>query len=471
MLAHSMIHFFENTIYQFFDQHIDQKRPVLLGLSGGADSMCLMHLLVEWRKGKSLEIHLVHVDHGWRSESALEAEKVKALAESLHLPIHITRLQPSSYKGNLEAESRKERFAYFHLVQSEVQAQGILLGHHADDQAETVLKRILEGASLPYLSGIAPKTTYGFLVVMRPLLAVRKKEIVAWLSNRNIDYFHDATNGNPKFLRAKMRTTIFPFLQTAFGKEFDRNLCEIAKEALEFRHYLDELVEPILQKRVESDWGIMIEMWKFPPRALFEWAYLLRKMGKQLDVVMSRYQVTLAVEALLNKKANTQIVTGKKTLICDRGNIFFIANFSKDLPDTQQLTIGKQQYGDWQIIVTLVKSYSIDFFKNDWKKSWAGKCSTVLPEGDYFFGRPEPQMRRLFLGTEDQALRKSKALGRFLNEKKVPNFLISKIPMIFSSSGVVEDFLSGVTVKEYEGPCLHIVMQRERYRKSRGFKD
>ncbi|MBS0655813.1 MAG: tRNA lysidine(34) synthetase TilS, partial [Verrucomicrobia bacterium] len=100
-----MTHPLEFFVHQFFDEQIDLNRPILLGLSGGPDSICLLHLLLEWQR--PITLHLVHVDHGWRKESALEAEKLKALAGVHGLPFHSTRLRPEHYRGNLEMESRR----------------------------------------------------------------------------------------------------------------------------------------------------------------------------------------------------------------------------------------------------------------------------------------------------------------------------------------------------------------------------
>src|SRR5574338_1288204 len=99
--------------FSFFSNHLDPVKPILLGLSGGADSMALLYLSLEWMKRNPSTLHLVHINHGWREESKRECEVLKELASRLALPFHTIELAPAGYKGNLEAESRKERFAYF----------------------------------------------------------------------------------------------------------------------------------------------------------------------------------------------------------------------------------------------------------------------------------------------------------------------------------------------------------------------
>ena len=144
----------QKEVIDFFEKYIDTSRPVLLGLSGGADSMCLFHLLLQWNK---VQVHIVHIDHGWRKESLSESKILEALAGKHKLEFFQKRLDPIRYKGNLENESRKERYAFFSKVAEETNAQGILLGHHADDVQETVLKRVLEGAKLTSLATMKTK--------------------------------------------------------------------------------------------------------------------------------------------------------------------------------------------------------------------------------------------------------------------------------------------------------------------------
>src|SRR5262245_57437427 len=136
---------------QFFENNIDTRRPILLALSGGQDSTCLLHLYLLWNRAP---LHIVHIDHGWREESAKECLELKQFASEHKLPFHAIRLDSSALKGNLEDASRKERYRFYKKVAQEVGAQGILLGHHADDQSETVFKRMLEGASLTALAGL-----------------------------------------------------------------------------------------------------------------------------------------------------------------------------------------------------------------------------------------------------------------------------------------------------------------------------
>ena len=135
---------------RFLRAHYSQGRELLLALSGGPDSQALFHLLVEFR----YPFRVAHVDHAWRPESAKEAKALEELCRQHKIPFHLKTLNPDEMQGNLEDACRQERLSYFQELSTQWNCQAVVLGHHADDQAETVLKRLFEGASLEKLAGI-----------------------------------------------------------------------------------------------------------------------------------------------------------------------------------------------------------------------------------------------------------------------------------------------------------------------------
>lgn len=227
----------ENEIVQFFKAH--DLNGLLLGLSGGPDSMALFHLL---RRLKA-PFQAAHVDHGWREESSLEAAKLAEICQKTEVPFHLKRLEPPK-GGNLEEKGRLARLAFFKEICSEEKLRGVALAHHADDQAETVLKRVFEGASLPKLKGLALESEVEGVTIYRPLLKIRKKEILAWLQQEKIPYFSDSTNEDSRFLRTRLREDLLPTLSKSFGKEITPSLCRLGEAAAELQDYLETLIAP-----------------------------------------------------------------------------------------------------------------------------------------------------------------------------------------------------------------------------------
>ena len=223
---------------QFLSLHWKEKAPLLLACSGGPDSKALLYLLFEAQKFFNLEIQVAHIDHRWRKESRQEAEILQKEVEHLGLRFHLRTLEDVPSK---EEAAREARYAQLFEIAAEIGAQAIVLGHQMEDQAETVLKRVLEGASLPSCCGM--KEVSGLL--WRPLLAVSKKELTAYLDKRKISYFNDPTNLDAKYLRGRFRTSIIPQLEAAFGKSIVKNLCLLGQRAQKLEEHFTKASESL----------------------------------------------------------------------------------------------------------------------------------------------------------------------------------------------------------------------------------
>lgn len=222
----------------FLSLHWKPGAPLLLACSGGPDSKALLYLLIEAQKFFTIDLQVVHIDHGWREESPKEAEALRHEVEGLGLKFHLRALKDLPAK---EAVAREARYEQLRQVADEIGAQAILLAHQMEDQAETVLKRVLEGASIPSCGGM--KEVSGLL--WRPLLCVSKKELMAWLEKRKIRYFTDPTNLNSKYLRGRMRTSIIPELEASFGKSIVKNLCLLGRRAQKIEEHFSQMTSQV----------------------------------------------------------------------------------------------------------------------------------------------------------------------------------------------------------------------------------
>ena len=139
------------TLKDFLCSKVSSQDTVIAGVSGGIDSSALLFLLSDYAYLYGIDLHIAHFDHGWRKESGEQAQLLRSLVENtLRWPFHLERSKDSGKKrANLEDEARRERLAFFQRVYHKTGASGLLLAHQREDQAETVLKRIFEGASGP----------------------------------------------------------------------------------------------------------------------------------------------------------------------------------------------------------------------------------------------------------------------------------------------------------------------------------
>lgn len=186
---------------------------VLAAVSGGPDSMALLALLAQWRDaGGTPEIFAATVDHGLRPEAAGEAQLVEKFAGSRSIPHAILRWQHDSVRTRVQEQARAARYDRLLKHAADVGATVLMTGHHADDQAETILFRLLRGSGLAGLAGMAAESRRGDHILARPLLGLRKKELVEYCSKENIPFCQDPSNADPSFARARMRS-LLPLLE------------------------------------------------------------------------------------------------------------------------------------------------------------------------------------------------------------------------------------------------------------------
>ncbi len=209
---------------------IDKGDTVIVGISGGPDSVALLLLLNSLKKELGFKIHLAHLDHGLRSGSAKDCRFVEKLANKLGLSLTVKKIRLKNIirKGSIEEGARKARFAFFSDVAKREKADKVALGHNQDDQAETVLMRILRGSGLYGLNSILPKRKIDGLVVVRPLLSVSRLEINRYLKTRKIKACVDESNSEDIYLRNRIRNELLPYLEKKYNKNIKRVLSNLA---------------------------------------------------------------------------------------------------------------------------------------------------------------------------------------------------------------------------------------------------
>jgi tRNA(Ile)-lysidine synthase len=184
---------------------------VLVALSGGPDSTALLHGLRASASRLGCSLAAVCVDHGLRPESASEAQTVAARCRDAGIECEVVRVNVARYRrqhGSLQEAAREARLSVLARVARRLRCGKVALGHTADDQAETVLFRIVRGTGLPGLAGIP----YRRGVFIRPLLDVRRAQVLAFLAKRRLPFVEDPSNLNRRFARSRIRHDILPLL-------------------------------------------------------------------------------------------------------------------------------------------------------------------------------------------------------------------------------------------------------------------
>jgi tRNA(Ile)-lysidine synthase len=295
-------------IKKFLESRLVQDKPILLGYSGGPDSKALLYLLYVCRRFFPVDIHLAHIDHGWREESAKEAAAIQVEADHLGLPLYTHKLDSKDFASkNWEEQGREHRLRFFSELYTRLECQALILGHHADDQAEVVLKRVFEGASLFNLKGLRAASTLLGMQVWRPLLSVSKKEVLRWLREKNLEYFQDPTNFSEAFLRGRMRQELIPQLKKSFGKEISANLCRLSEESAELHTYFSTLNEQLLDRIVKDSSGQSLDVTPFLPLPLLQLKYLVIEWMRNERMTVSRQMVGDVARMLFEGKGKKEL--------------------------------------------------------------------------------------------------------------------------------------------------------------------
>jgi len=215
---------------------------IVLAVSGGPDSIALMWLAARWRRtlARGPRLIAVTVDHGLRAEAKAEARDVKRLARALDLPHRTMRWTGAKPKTGLPAAARAARYRLLAQAARANGATHILTAHTRDDQAETLLMRLLRGSGIAGLAAMARQSERDGVLLARPFLHVSKSQLIATLKKAKLGFADDPTNRDPSFTRPRLRT-LMPVLAAEGGDT--RNLARLASRLARANQAVEVLVD------------------------------------------------------------------------------------------------------------------------------------------------------------------------------------------------------------------------------------
>jgi tRNA(Ile)-lysidine synthase len=217
----------------FFQQHIQFNQRIVLAFSGGLDSSVLLDLLLQNRKHSNLVLRVVHFHHGLSQNADAWAEHCLKICATSLIPCDVIRLTvPTKSEDGVECFARKARYSAL----AAIEADWVMLGHHANDQAETVLLNLLRGAGVTGLAGMVPvQGRY-----LRPLLTVRRSELEAYAAERQLQWCEDESNADRKYTRNFLRHDVLEGFRARFPS-IDQNISRTAAHAATANRLLADL--------------------------------------------------------------------------------------------------------------------------------------------------------------------------------------------------------------------------------------
>ena len=257
------------------------KDKALIALSGGADSVALLRVMVYL--GYSCEA--AHCNFRLRGEESDRDESfVRNLCDNLNIPLHVIHFDTNEYavqhQVSIEMAARELRYDWFEKLRKELKADVVAVAHHRDDSVETLLLNLIRGTGINGLTGIHPKNNH----IVRPLLTVSREDILAYLKEMKQEYVTDSTNLQDEYTRNKIRLNLLPMMET-INSSIKSSLFSTASHLLDASVIYNKVIEEG-KKRVITNEGIFIEklLTEPSPRALlFEILYPLGFNSAQAD--------------------------------------------------------------------------------------------------------------------------------------------------------------------------------------------
>ncbi len=294
----------------------ENEKVILVAVSGGPDSVALLHLLLPLRREAGVELAAAYVDHGLRpAEAEQEKSFVHSMCTGLNIPFAEEEIPVREYaaqkKISLEHAARELRYQALRKIAAEHDASAIAVGHTADDQAEEVLIRLLRGSGRKGLSGMRGRSGD----IIRPLLSVDKATVLRYLQDRDIFYCVDSSNDDMRFVRNRVRHRLIPFLESTFDSGIRGALCKTAESLAEDEKLLEDLTAEALAGVIvpgdaaegKGEWRILLDRKKFAALP----AALQRRVAEhllwQLDCRASYHHITKIVEAAGHGRTGSEI--------------------------------------------------------------------------------------------------------------------------------------------------------------------
>lgn len=327
---------------------------VLVGVSGGPDSVALLHLLwTDHQEGK-YQLHVVHLNHQLRGAAAdEETAYVQQLAARLGLPCSVFYRPVADYAReqgmSLEQAGHVLRFACFRQVAEETGANKLALGHHQGDQAETVLLHLIRGCGLDGLAAMPAADGW----IIRPLLAVNKEQLLQYCAEQKLDYYLDASNGEPDCLRNKIRLELLPLLEKQYNQQMTNNLLRLAELCHDDRMELEQRTAQLWEQhgqvgagKVSFPLAVLLAQSRAMQRRLLRYAYQQLKGSTE----------GLSYRQLEAMGKCTQLAKGEKRLHLTGGIVFIKGydHFSLLLGQEAFVAAGQSYCYHWHLLETFI---------------------------------------------------------------------------------------------------------------------
>lgn len=299
-------------MFSFIEKHhiFEPQDRIVVGVSGGADSVCLLFVLLELRKRIPLSLYVVHINHGIRDEAGEDASYVESLCKDRDIPFYLVQ---ENVRGMAKEQHRSEeemgrivRYDAFYRIAEEVNAGKIAVAHNMNDKSETMLYNLFRGSGIKGLGSIRPVREK----IVRPILCLKRSEIEEYLLERGIRFCMDATNEKDDYTRNRIRHHILPYAEQEISGGSIEHVARAAEEMEEIDNYLMLQTEALKKKCVKkTNNGYIFDVEKIQKehsvirkRLLFE---LLMELAPHRKDITNAH--VTALDGIFSKEGNSSV--------------------------------------------------------------------------------------------------------------------------------------------------------------------
>ncbi|NLI90029.1 MAG: tRNA lysidine(34) synthetase TilS [Epulopiscium sp.] len=421
---------------------IEQGESIVVGVSGGADSICLLHILKELRDKYEIQLIVAHINHGMRLEAKEDASFVRSICREWDIPYeehncNIVELS-RKHKTSEEVVGRNERYNFFEETRLKYSADKIAVAHTMNDQAETMLMRLIRGSGVTGLGAIMAKRDF----IIRPLLMISREQVEEYCKQNALDYREDSTNKMDIYTRNKLRLKVLPILKEDFNPNVIEVISQAADQLQETEDYLDIQTKEAYKKVVKKDQkghGIHIKSFlSYHPviQSRIIRMVIESNLGSLKDI---KYKNINDIMELAHKQSGKSINIGMESIAIREHDHIRILEDKKTLSYSQELNIGINKVVECNKKVEMIL---VDDSKNKQRYE-----NTYTKNIDYDKINGNLQIRNRKAGDKILLKNGSKKLKDFFIDEKIPKTYRDDVILIADDENVI--WIVGYRLSEY----------------------
>ena len=398
-----------NEVEQFLECNILnwQKESYVLAVSGGVDSMVLLEQFIQLQKKYPIIITVVHIHHHLRKESDEEEVMVREFCRKRNLSVDVYHWEEgSSQNSGIEEKARQFRYEKLKESQQKHHASYVVLAHHADDQAETVLMKLTRGSTLEGIAGMKPIRPFGEGYLIRPFLTVDKKALYEYASIHQILYSEDTTNQSVAYTRNRFRQEMIPLFKKENPK-FNQKIQEFTKTLQEQQELIGTITYQWMEQalvELPNGWSWNKDSYLKQPIGLQK--VILMEMSKKIGGLLSTKNVSDIHKAILSDTSQLSLNLPKGWIFQKRYQQLFLVKKEVEAIVYKEFRVGKVQMED----IVLSKNERVSFSKEE---GWEMMVS--CEDFPLTIRRRKPGDSLLLRSNQHQSLR------RYCINEKIPN--------------------------------------------------